>query len=90
MEIQLINSEKFYITQQDECLYRSYLGNYSGIDIESVNCPDFDYDNTLYLRGTSKHRDSDNVKVPSHKMKQVLTALSMCCTEHGVTLTVKL
>lgn len=54
MKIQLINSEKFYITQQDKILYRSYLGTYNGIHIESVCSPDFEkYENTLFLRGNT-------------------------------------
>lgn len=92
MEIQLIDSEKFYITQQDKILYKNYLGTYNGIEINSISCPDFiynDYD-ILYLRGTAKSRDLDNIKVPRQKMKQVLTALSLCCTYKGVTLTIKL
>ena len=91
MNIRLISSEKFYITQQDKVLYQSYLGTYSGIHIEAINCPDFVCgEHTLYLRGGSEHRDYDSVRVPRDMMKQVLTALSLCCIEHGVTLTVKL
>lgn len=91
MEIQLINSEKFYITQQDEILYSTYLGTYNGVKIESVGSPDFvEHRNILFLRGDSTFRDGDSVKVPQEKMKQVLTALSLCCIYNGVTLTVKL
>ena len=91
MKIQLISSEKFYITQQDKILYKNYLGTYNGIAIESVCSPDFvDYEHDLFLRGSSEHRDCDSVRVPRDKMKQVLTALSMCCIEYGVTLTIKL
>lgn len=92
MEIQFINSEKFYITQQDKVLYKNYSGTYNGIEIRSVCSPALEYDEgyILFLRGSSEYRDTDSVRVPRDKMKQVLTALSMCCTEHGVTLTVKL
>lgn len=91
MEIQLINSEKFYITQQEEVLYRRYLGTYGSIEIESVNCPEFDnFEDILYLRGDQKHRNLANVKVPLKKMTKVLTALSLCCIDNGVTLTIKL
>ena len=91
MEIKLISSEKFYITQQDRILYRKYSGTYNGIEIRSVANPDFEeYEYILFLRGRSEYRDCDNVKVPQDKMKQVLTALSMCCIELGVTLTIKL
>ena len=47
MEIQLIDSEKFYITQQDKCLYDSNLGTYNDIEIKSIDCPEFytDVDN---------------------------------------------
>ena len=91
MKIQLISSEKFYITQQDKVLYGGYLGTYNGIEIRSVCSPDFEEcDNTLFFRGSSEYRDTDSVRVPLDKMKQVLTALSMCCIEHGVTLTIKL
>ena len=93
MEIQFINSEKFYITQQDKVLYGGYLGFYNDIRVESVCSPAFELDGIreiLFLRGSSEYRDCDSVRVPLDKMKQVLTALSMCCIEHGVTLTVKL
>lgn len=91
MEIKLMNSEKFYITQQDKILYKNYLGTYNGISIESVCSPDFEeYEHELFLRGSSEYRDCDSVKVPQDKMTQVLTALSMCCIEYGVTLTIKL
>lgn len=91
MEIKLINSEKFYITQQDKILYRRYSGTYNGIKIRSVASPDFEeYEHELFLRGSSEHRDCDSVRVPRDMMKQVLTALSMCCIELGVTLTIKL
>lgn len=92
MKIQLISTEKFYITQQDKILYRGYLGTYNGIDIRSVCSPALEYDgeDILFLRGRSEYRDTDSVKVPQEKMKQVLTALSLCCIEYGVTLTIKL
>lgn len=92
MEIKLINSEEFYITQQDKVLYKIYLGTYNGISIKSVGSPDFEYYRgyILFLRGTSEYRDTDSVKVPRNMMKQVLTALGMCCIEYGVTLTLKL
>lgn len=92
MKIQLISSDKFYITQQDKALYQSYLGTYNGIEVRSAYSPDFDYDGeySLFLRGSSEYRDCDSVRVPRDKMKQVLTALSMCCIEYGVTLTIKL
>ena len=91
MEIRLISSEKFYITQKDKILYKNYLGTYNGIEIESVCSPDFEeYEHELFLRGSSKYRDTDSVRVPRDKMMQVLTALSMCCIEYGVTLTIKL
>lgn len=93
MKIKLMNSEKFYITQQDKVLYKRYLGTYNGISIESVCSPDFEnYDgkDILFLRGSSEHRDTDSVRIPRDKMKQVLTALILCCTEHCVTLTIKL
>lgn len=91
MEIQLISSEKFYITAQEKILYKKYLGTYNGIGIESVNCPDFDNgDDTLFLRGDWIHRDLDNIKVPREMMAKVLTALSLCCIKHDVTLTIKL
>ena len=93
MEIQFINSEKFYITQQVKVLYGRYSGTYNGIEIRSVCSPALEYDGMreiLFLRGSSDYRDTDSVRVPRDKMKQVLTALSMCCTEHGVTLTIKL
>lgn len=91
MEIKLISSEKFYITQQDKVLYKRWLEIYNGIEIESVCSPDFeDCEHELFLRGSSEHRDCDSVRVPRDKMKQVLTALSMCCIEYGVTLTIKL
>ena len=91
MEIQLISSEKFYITEQDKILYKNYLGTYNGIGIDSVCSPDFEEcEYTLFLRGSSEHRDCDSVIVPRDMMTQVLTALSMCCIEYGVTLTIKL
>lgn len=92
MKIQLISSEKFYITQQDKVLYGGYLGTYNGIDIRSVCSPALEYDGgyVLFLRGSSEYRDTDSVRVPRDKMKQVLTALSLCCIEYGVTLTIKL
>lgn len=91
MEIKLIKSEKFYITQQDKVLYRRYSETYNGIEIRSVCSPAFEeYEHILFLRGTSEHRDCDSVRVPRDKMTQVLTALSMCCIELGVTLTIKL
>lgn len=93
MEIQFINSEKFYITQQDKVLYKNYSGTYNGIEIRSVCSPAFENDGVdyvLFLRGSSDYRDTDSVRVPRDKMKQVLTALSMCCIEYGVTLTIKL
>lgn len=91
MEIQLISSEKFYITQQEDIFYNRYSGTYNRISIKSVNCPDFDdSDDTLFLRGDWIHRDLDNIKVPREMMTQVLTALSMCCIDKGVTLTIKL
>lgn len=91
MEIQLISSEKFYITAQEKILYKRYLGTYNRISIESVNCPDYDDgDDSLFLRGDWIHRDLDNIHIPQKKMAQVLTALSMCCIKHGVTLTIKL
>ena len=91
MEIRLINSEKFYIAQQDKVLYRRYSGTYNGIEIRSVASPCFEeYEYILFLRGGSEYRDCDSVRVPRDKMKQVLTALSMCCIELGVTLTIKL
>lgn len=89
MNIRLISSEKFYIVGQEQVLYKEYLGTFNGINIESVECPDFD-DDTLFLRGASEHRDCDSVRVPRDMMTQVLTALSMCCIEYGVTLTIKL
>lgn len=92
MEIQLINSEKFYITQQDEILFKGRLGIYNNVEIKSINCPEFDDEelDTLFLRGDLRYRDLDNIRVPQEKMKQVLTALSMCCIKYGVTLTIKL
>lgn len=91
MKIKLMNSDKFYITQQDKVLYRNYLGTYNGISIESVCSPDFEEcEHELFLRGSSVHRDCDSVIVPRDKMTKVLTALSMCCIKHGVTLTIKL
>ena len=91
MEIKLMNSEKFYIAQQDKALYRRYSGTYNGIEIRSVASPDFeDSEHILFLRGTSEYRDCDSVRVPRDMMTQVLTALSMCCIEYGVTLTIKL
>ena len=74
-------------------LYGRYLGTYNSISIESVCCPAFENDDggdILYLRGNAEYRDCDSVRVPRDKMKQVLTALSMCCIEYGVTLTIKL
>ena len=92
MEIKLINSCEFYITQQDKVLYQSHLlWAYKGILIKSVTCPEFVLGkNILFLRGNEKRRDCDRVKVPQEKMKQVFTALSLCCIEYGVTLTIKL
>ena len=91
MEIKLINSEKFYITQQDKILYRNYLGTYNEISIESVCSPEFEEsEGELFLRGSSEYRDTDSVRVPRDKMMKVFTALSMCCIEYGVTLTIKL
>lgn len=96
MEIQLIDSEKFYITQQDKCLYDSNLGTYNDIEIKSIDCPEFytDVDNDdeyiLFLRGLWLGRDLDNIQIPQEMMKQVLTALSLCCIDKGVALTIKL
>lgn len=93
MEIQLINSEKFYITQQEIVFYERCSGKYNGISIESAYCPAFESDDeeyTLYLRGRAEHRDHDNLRVPRDMMTKVLTALSLCCIDKGVTLTIKL
>lgn len=94
MKIQLIDSDKFYITQQDKCLYKPYLGIYNDIEIKSCNCPEFDMDvedeYILFLRGDWLRRDLDNIQIPQEMMKQVLTALSLCCIDKGVTLTIKL
>ena len=91
MEIKLMNSEKFYIAQQDKALYRRYSGTYNGIEIRSVASPDFeDSEHILFLRGTSEYRDCDSVRVPRDKMTQVLTAFIIFYIEYSVTLTIKL